>query len=119
MTYVRQKKVTLGVCLISGTFESIEGDLVKLRFAKGCSFQKDQVDETANKKFLNSMTKKYFGRDLEVVCMSAEEERATRKKPKGPAAGEPPKPDGGMDDNPLFRKIIDDFDGEIIRYHPK
>jgi DNA polymerase-3 subunit gamma/tau len=119
VTHVRQKKVTLGVCLISGTLESIEGDLVRLRFAKGCSFQKEQVDETANKKFLRSMTKKYFGRDLEVVCVSAEEGREMRKRPKAPAAGEPLKHEGAIDDNPLLRKIIDDFDGEIIRYHPK
>jgi hypothetical protein len=118
VTHVRQRKVTLGVCLISSTLESIDGDFVRLRFAKGCSFQKEQVDEAANKKFLRSMTKKYFGRDMEVVCVSADEERETRRKPKAPAA-EPTKANSGIDESPLFRKIIDDFDGEIIRYRPK
>ena len=119
VTYVRQKKVTLGVCLISGTFEAIEGDVVRLRFAKGCTFQREQVEETAAKKFLQNMAKKYFGKDLEIVCASADEKPGTRRKPKGPATGEPTKPEGGVDDNPLFGKIIDDFDGEVIRYHPK
>ena len=119
VTYVRQKKVTLGVCLISGTFESLEGDIVKIRFAKGCTFQKEQVEEATNRKFLKGMANKYFGRDFDVVCVSAGEERESRRKPRSSSVEEPPKPAGGVDDSPLFKKIIDDFDGEVIRYHPK
>ncbi len=118
VTYVRQKKVTLGVCLISGVFESIEGDVVRLRFPKGCSFQSDQVDEAANKRFLKGMTKKYFGRELDVVCSGGDEEREPRKKPRESPKGEKPK-EGDAEANPLFKKILDDFDGEIVRYHPK
>ena len=116
VTYVRQKKVTLGVCLISGSLQAIEGDVVKLRFPKGSSFSKEQVEEEANRKFLKNMTKRFFGRGLEIVCLSGEGEM--RRKPKEPAPAEKPEDRADVDANPLVKKILDDFDGEIIRYHP-
>jgi len=121
VTQVRQKKVTLGVCLISGTLASIEGGLVTLRFAKGCGFQREQVEETANQKFLESATRKYFGRELRISCVGVGDEKETRRKPKertapaDAAAGDA----GGIETNPIVKKIIDDFDGEIIRHHPQ
>ena len=121
VTYIRQKKVTLGVCLISGTFVSIEGDVVTLRFAKGCSFQREQVEEAANKKFLEGATKKYFGKELHVACVGTDDGKEVRRKPKEkiPPAGEQSKENGGIEGNPLVKKIIDDFDGEIVRHHPQ
>jgi DNA polymerase-3 subunit gamma/tau len=124
VTHVRQKKATLGVCLISGVLESAEGDVVKLRFPKGSTFQREQVDDGASKKFLKGMTKKYFGRELEIVCLGADdrrdksEPREARKKPGEPAGAEAAK-DGDLEAHPLFKKILDDFDGEVIRHHPR
>ena len=124
VTYVRQKKVNLGVCLISGALESIEGDVVRLRFPKGCSFQKEQVDEAANKRFLKGATKKYFGRELDIVCVGGDERREkdeprdARKKPRESGLGEATKK-SDVENHPLLKKILDDFDGEIVRYHPQ
>ncbi len=121
VTHVRQKKVTLGVSLISGTLQAIDGNVVTLRFPKGCSFQREQVDESSNRKFLEGMTKKYFGKALEVECVGSGEGRDARKKPKDKAApvAEPPAEGKEVEGHPLVKKILDDFDGEIIRFHPQ
>ncbi len=115
VTYVRQKKVALGVCLISGTLHSIDKNVVTLRFAKGFSFQKDQVENPANQNFLKDMTKKYFGRDFELVCSSAGETKpaSAAARQKGNSRGGKP----GIETNPIVKKILAEFDGEIERYH--
>jgi hypothetical protein len=114
VTYVRQKKVALGVCLISGTLQSIDESTVKLRFAKGFAFQKDQVENSANRKFLKSMTKKYFGKDMDFVCSSADAtERAAEPRRRGKSEGGKP----GIESNPIVKKILTEFDGEIERFH--
>ncbi len=115
VTYVRQKKVALGVCLISGTLQSIEKNVVTLRFAKGFSFQKDQVENAANLKFLNLMTKKYFGRDLELVCSS--DDGSGRAPVPGRRKGNSQSDKPGIETNPIVKKILTEFDGEIERYH--
>jgi hypothetical protein len=121
VTQVRQKKVTLGVCLISGTLASFEQGVVTLRFAKGCAFQREQVEDAANQKFLESATKKYFGRELRISCVGVDDGKETRRKPKDktPPTGQASADGGGIEANPLVQKIIDDFDGEIIRHHPQ
>jgi len=120
VTTVRQKKVALGVCLISGSLKSIEGAQVLLRFAKGFGFQKQQVEEAANKKFLHATLKKYFGRDLELVCFTegeeakvAREQMEARQKEKESEVQRP------IESRPIVQKILTEFDGEIVRYHPR
>jgi hypothetical protein len=121
VTQVRQKKVTLGVCLISGTLASIEAGVVTLRYAKGCAFQRDQVEEAANQKFLEGATRKYFGRELRISCVGVDDGGETRRRPreKAPQTGQASVDAGEIEANPLVKKIIEDFDGEIIRHHPQ
>jgi DNA polymerase-3 subunit gamma/tau len=121
VTFVRQKKVALGVCLISGTLKSIDEQAVLLRFAKGFGFQKGQVEEAANTKFLKGMMKKYFGRDLELFCFhEGDDARAEREKlehSEQPNSDSTPK--RSIETKPIVKKILTDFDGEIVRYHPQ
>ncbi len=98
------------------------GDVVTLRFAKGCAFQREQVEDAANQKFLESATKKYFGRELRISCVGVDDGKETRRKPKDktPPAGQASRPTAaGSRPTRSCRKIIDDFDGEIIRHHPQ
>lgn len=120
VTYVRQKKVALGVCLISGTLKSIDEKAVMVGFARGFNFQKDQVENPANRTFLKKMMSRYFGRELELVCFSVgEEAQAEREKLEATRGSEE---DGlaqrAIDKQPMIKKILTDFDGEIIRYQP-
>jgi len=117
VTYIRQKKVALGVCLISGTLKSFDEKRIVIRYAKGFSFQKDQVETPGNRDFLHGMLTRYFGRDIDLVCVSESE--------SGPIAEDPGAGDPGgaaqrpIETKPIVKKILSDFDGEIIRYHPQ
>jgi DNA polymerase-3 subunit gamma/tau len=120
VTYVRQKKVALGVCLISGTLKSFDEKRITIRFAKGFSFQRDQVGSASNRKFLKGVLSKYFGREIELVCISeGEEAKVGNGRPdiaEGPAEGSTAK--RPIESKPIVKKILTDFDGEIVRYHP-
>jgi hypothetical protein len=81
VTYVRQKKVALGVCLISGTLKSFDEKAVMVGFARAFKFQREQVENSGSKTFLKKMMNRYFGRDLELVCFSeGDEAKAEREK---------------------------------------
>ena len=120
VTHIRQKKVALGVCLISGTLHSIDRGTVMLRFSRGFKYQKGQVEDPANKKFLRGMMKKYFGRELELVCFSeGEEKQAEREKLRMRKESEEPTATRAIENQPIVKKILADLDGEIVRYHPQ
>jgi DNA polymerase-3 subunit gamma/tau len=118
VTYVRQKKVALGVCLISGTLKSFDENQILVRFAKGFSFQRDQLESASSHKFLKGMLTKYFGRDIELVCVSEGEEADGRMggADRGAETSPAKRP---IETRPIVKKILTDFDGEIIRYHPQ
>jgi DNA polymerase-3 subunit gamma/tau len=118
VTYVRQKKVALGVCLISGTLKSFDGERIQIRFAKGFSFQRDQVESPSSRKFLRAMLGKYFGRDIELVCVSEGEESNGLNGATGEGTKKP-RAERSIETRPIVKKILTDFDGEIIRYHPQ
>jgi len=121
-TFVRQRKLSLGVCLLSGTLGSLDDHTATVRFAKGFNYQKEQVEHAANKKFLVTMMKKYFGRDLELVCFTEGDEKVAerqKQKNKHEAGAEPSGATTPLESKPLVKKILTDFDGEIVRYHPQ
>jgi hypothetical protein len=119
VTYVRQKKVALGVCLISGTLKSLDDKAVMVGFARGFKFQREQVENHGSKTFLKKMMSRYFGRDLELVCFSeGDEAMAEREKAKVTKGDdEDSVAQRAIEQKPIIKKILDDFDGEIIRYH--
>ncbi len=118
VTFVRQKKVRLGVCLISGKVHSFDGNTLTLRFAKNFSMQKEQVENPENMGFLKRMISKYFGRDLAVKCFMEGDEQAVKLEQKTSAARSPVDNLRGIPDEkkPAVKKLLDAFDGEIIRY---
>ena len=114
--HVRQKKVALGVCLISSSLKSFDEKGVTIGFAKWQSFQKDQVERPNNREFLRRMLKKYFGRDLELTCVTETEAEDANGVEGGPGhESASPRP---FESEPRIKKILADFDGEIIRYNP-
>ena len=62
------------------------------------------------------MLNRYFGRDIELVCVIEGDEasglRAAAERGAEKTAAKRP-----IETKPIVRKILDDFDGEIIRYH--
>ena len=120
VTFVRQKKFRLGVCLISGKFHSFDGDTLLLRFARSFESQKEQVEKPESVQFLKRTMVEYFGRDAKVVCIMEGDKRgrqmdSAKKVVKPPTDGLRGIPE---DKVPLVKKLIEEFDGEIIRYNP-
>ncbi len=118
VTFVRQKRVSLGVCLISGKPYSFDGQKLSIRFQKSFSLQKEQASRQESLEFICSMFEKYFGRKIEIVCFLEGEERAfaideavAKQKPQ-----EERLRDVSEDKKPVLQKLMKDFDGEIVRY---
>ncbi len=118
VNFVRQKKVSLGVSLISGKVHDFDGTNLTLKFLKNASLQREQVGHETNAEYLAGALRKYFGRDINLVCI------AEGDSPRDIA---PPQPDTtkaerirgvSEEKRPVVKKLMDAFDGEIIRYTP-
>lgn len=118
VTFVRQKRVSLGVCLISGKPWAFDGARLAIRFQKSFSLQKEQASRPESLEFIRQMFEKYFGRGVEIVCFLEGEERAmaldeavAKQKPVEERLREV-----SDDKKPVLQKLMKDFDGEIVRY---
>jgi len=120
VNFVRQKKVSLGVCLISGKLSGFDGHTLSLRFTRGFALQKEQVGKPANTKFLKQMLHRYFGRGMELECfLEGEVGKAQRERPAqaAPAPTEDSLRGVSEDKKAVVRRLMEAFDGEIIRYN--
>ena len=117
VTFVRQKKVSLGVCLISGKPYAFDGKRLSIRFLKSFSLQREQASRPESIEFVRAMFERYFGHAAEIVCFSEGEEKAMaleeamQKKPPEERLRDIPE-----DKKPMMQRLINDFDGEIVRY---
>ncbi|HET6463714.1 MAG TPA: DNA polymerase III subunit gamma/tau [Candidatus Krumholzibacteria bacterium] len=118
VTFVRQKRVSLGVCLISGKPFSFDGQKLSIRFQKSFSLQREQASRPESLEFICQMFEKYFGRKIEIVCFLEGEERAiaideavAKSKPQEERLREV-----SDEKKPVLQQLMKDFDGEIVRY---
>jgi len=118
VTFVRQKKVSLGVCLIAGKLHSFDGSRLVLRFARGFSMQREQVANPRSLDFLRAMFRKYFGHDVEFACFEEGEEQSFRLEERARKQKRPEERFGVSDEKkPVVKRIMQEFDGEIVRYN--
>jgi DNA polymerase-3 subunit gamma/tau len=117
VTFVRQKKVSLGVCLISGKPYAFDGKRLLVRFMKSFSLQREQASRPESLEFVRTMFERYFGHAVEIVCFAEGEEKAMaldeamQKKPPEERFHDIPE-----DKKPVMQRLIKEFDGEIVRY---
>ncbi len=117
VTFVRQKKVSLGVCLISGKPYAFDGKKLLVRFMKSFALQREQASRPESIEFVQTMFERYFGHAVEVVCFSEGEEKAMaldeamQKKPPEERFRDIPE-----DKKPVMQRLLKEFDGEIVRY---
>jgi DNA polymerase-3 subunit gamma/tau len=117
-TVVRQKRVALGVCLLSGSLHGFDGHVITLRFVKGLTFHKSQIEDAANRKYLRGMMTKYFGRELELICVGDGDNKGAAAAIVRHAGPRKESNQRTLESRPIVKKILNEFDGEIIRYHP-
>jgi DNA polymerase-3 subunit gamma/tau len=117
VTFVRQKKVSLGVCLISGKPYAFDGKRLLVRFMKSFALQREQASRPESIEFVRAMFERYFGHAIDIVCFSEGEEKAMALEEavqkKAPEERFRDIPD---DKKPIVQGLISDFDGEIVRY---
>jgi DNA polymerase-3 subunit gamma/tau len=117
VTFVRQKKVSLGVCLISGKPYAFDGQRLLIRFVKSFALQREQASRPESLEFVRAMFERYFGHAVDIVCFAEGEEKAMaldealQKKPPEERFRDIPD-----DKKPVVQRLIKEFDGEIIRY---
>jgi DNA polymerase-3 subunit gamma/tau len=118
VTFVRQKRVSLGVCLISGRPHSFDGKRLLIRFLKSFALQREQASRPESIQFVQESFARYFGRAAEIACFSEGEERTVAP---GQALEQQKVPEERFRDipdekRPVLQKLINEFDGEIVRY---
>jgi DNA polymerase-3 subunit gamma/tau len=120
VTFVRQKKLRLGVAMFSGKIHSFDGSTIALRFAKSFGVQREQVAKPENIRFLKKMLAKYFGREMNIICFREGEESDLKLNQNAKKAESLNDGLRGVaeEKKPLVKKLLDEFDGEIIRYNP-
>lgn len=69
VSFVRQKDVALGECLVTGTLETVDDEKILLRYKLGFSYQKSVVEDAGNNDFLCRMIAQFFGRNLKLICI--------------------------------------------------
>jgi DNA polymerase-3 subunit gamma/tau len=118
VTFVRQKRVSLGVSLFSGKPYAFDGRRLTLRFMRNFTLQREQVSEAANRRFVESSFRRYFGHEVEIVCIAEGEERAAAMEERKRERTTPEARVRGVSEEkkPIVRKLLQEFDGEIIRY---
>ncbi len=115
VTAVRQKKVSLGVCLISGKLAGVQNEKIYLRYRKSFYPQMVEIESPSNRKFLYSMMNKILGKEMELVCLK-EDAAVPSSSGDLEAKKTHPMSKSDLEKMPLASKIIRDFDGEIIQY---
>jgi DNA polymerase-3 subunit gamma/tau len=118
VTFVRQKRVSLGVCLISGKPYAFDGKKLSIRFLKSFSLQREQASRPESIEFVRAMFERYFGRTVEIACFLEGEERTIALDE---AAAKQKQPEERLrevseEKKPVLAKLIKEFDGEIVRY---
>lgn len=118
VTFVRQKKVSLGVCLISGRPHSFDGRRLMIRFMKSFALQREQASRPESIQFVQETFARYFGHAVEIACFAEGEEKALAleqalEKQRVPEERFRDIPE---DRKPVLQKLISEFDGEIVRY---
>jgi hypothetical protein len=117
VTFVRQKKVSLGVCLIAGKLHDFDGKRLVLRFARNFNMQREQVANPQSVEFLRTMFRKYFGRDVDFACFDEAEEQTFQLEERARKQKRPEERYGVSDEKkPVVKRILQEFDGEIVRY---
>lgn len=122
LAQVRESKLTLGIWLMSARVEAVDGDRLLLAFSSQNRFACEMVREAKNKRYIETHLERFYGRKFvveagesaDVIPVISEAEEKTEKK--APITG----PDDKLlqkllDDTPMVRKIMEEFDGEIYK----
>ncbi|NIM19669.1 MAG: DNA polymerase III subunit gamma/tau [Candidatus Latescibacteria bacterium] len=119
VTFVRTKNASLGIFLDSTTPSVFHGGIIQLEFPKSAVVLAERVDDPKGKQALVRMLKKFFNQEMDVSYTVVGGADIARKE-NGDARRNAKQSSGrnAIEQQPIVKKIIEDFDGEIVTYRP-
>ena len=118
VTFVRQKKVSLGVCLISGKPYAFDGKSLLIRFLKSFSLQREQASRPESIEFVRAMFERYFGHAVgdRMLLGGRREGDGARRSDAEEGPRRSAFATSRNENKPAMQRLIKEFDGEIVRY---
>jgi DNA polymerase III subunit gamma/tau len=120
---VKERKLLLGTCLEEGLFLGIAGSNVRVALSPEHAFHRAMLEMKENREILNQEFERLYGRGTTLLCVGSDQAvsgAGYQIRPTGSeAAPEGEDGDAGGDADGLVRRIVDLFDGEILKPGPQ
>ena len=107
---VRKKRMALGVFLAEGYPRKLQGDVLELAFSKRNGFQVDSIRR--QRELIRNILTGILGRPLRIECVK-DEDSEIPTPPHTPMAKQAAL-EKLAEENPVVRKILDDFEAELL-----
>jgi len=105
MGLIKKKRISLHALLLEGMLKSYSGGVLTISFDDKYKFHKETVEQGKNKKFIESLLKKYFNCPIEVSFI-LEEQKGEQETKQGNRRV--------PDENYIVKRALEIFEGELI-----
>lgn len=120
---VKERKLLLGTCLEEGLFLGIAGSNVRVALSPEHAFHRAMLEMKENREILNQEFERLYGRGTTLLCVNSDQAISGAGYQIRPAT---PETDSETEDGPsdgasdgLVQRIVDLFDGEILKPGPQ
>ena len=135
ISQVREAKLTLGIWLMSAEVVGVEGNRLVLSFSPQNRFASEMIREEKNRRYIESHLERFFGRKLIIATGGNERVQGEETGPETPrnetdeistrtTAADGERPDRArvadpaierlVAEQPVIKRLLAEFDGEII-----
>jgi len=116
LSKIREAKLTLGIWLMSAKVVGVEQDSLILGFAPQNRFAREMVFEEKNKRYIENHLEKFFGRRLVLRASDSQDAVAAGIDEKKKKTAKIDKElNGVLKNEPVIKRVIQEFDGELFR----
>jgi len=114
LAQIRESKLTLGIWLMSAVVQGVKGNKLVLGFSPQNRFAREMVLEEKNRRYIESHLQRFFGKPLVIETDTSIENRE-RARSEIVRPTRTPRRDIKelVGDNPVVRRLIEEFDGEL------
>ncbi|MDZ7859602.1 MAG: DNA polymerase III subunit gamma/tau [Candidatus Krumholzibacteriota bacterium] len=117
LSQIRESKLTLGIWLMSAVVIEVKNGNIILGFDANNRFAREMVSESKNRRYIENHLEKFFGRKLtiEVIEIVREKEKKKKigKKKLSAKKRQDPNIDKLVESEPMVKRLIEEFDGEV------
>jgi len=122
LSRIREAKLTLGIWLNSARVQEVDGSRLVLGFSSSNKFAREMIREAKNKKYIENHLESFFGRKFAIEVVETERpggiadkvRKPGKKKKRERKGNKDPRLESLPDDEPVLKKIVKEFEGEIF-----